>query len=123
MTLFLDETLIKKAKVISLLYKLTIKQNSFLLKNNPKKALFIDDKKDKLLKLLTEIETSISKNLIQGRKYSKNAENTIKNINLLFDDLIKAEKENEILVSQYLNLYTGKHVNEYNKIKKQNRYK
>jgi len=114
-----EELLIKKGKIIATVYKLTIKQNDCLKKGDTKKVLLYDKRKTALLKLLVTIESSILNSSSKNQRYLENAGNIVKNINLLFNDLIKAEKENEILVSQYVDMYSGKHIDEYKRIKRQ----
>ncbi len=115
----IEELLIKKGKIIATMYKLTIKQNYCLKKGDTRKVLLYDKRKTDLLKLLATIEDRLLNSSSKNQSHLENAENIVKNINLLFNDLIKAEKENEILVSQYIDMYSGRHIDEYKKINRQ----
>lgn len=115
----LEELLEKKKKILGILYKLALKF---------KKILFVSDfnnnivnyinRRERILNELNRIDTELERAFLINKKNKGNYANTIKELNLLLNDLIQIEKENEIMLDKMLELKSGKYIDNYKKFNK-----
>ncbi|GEM_PF-5030976 len=113
----LEGLLIKKKKVITILYKLAIRFKNTIMSNNAKSLVSYIERREKMQNELNLINSAIEKIFLITKKDVGNIGKIIE-INLLLNELIKIEKENEILLNQTLELITGSYINNYKKFKK-----
>jgi hypothetical protein len=114
----LDILLEKKTKAVNLIIKIVKKQNEALKNFKLEKAIFLNLRKEKILELMKNIDIELERSLLTKKKYPKNTEDLIKNINFIFNELINIEKENETLLNNIIALKKGDYIDNYKKYRK-----
>ncbi|MEI7542219.1 MAG: hypothetical protein WCJ94_03080 [bacterium] len=90
------------------------KEENKLIKNKVfDKIAGIDVKKNEAIKNMLEADKQLLLASKDGQKYSENAKETVNKINTALYELITLEKENELLISQAVELQSGKYINSY----------
>lgn len=77
------------------------------------KIAAIDRKKNEAIKNMLEADKQILLVSKVGQKFSENAKQTINSINATLYELITLEKENELHISQAVELQSGQYINSY----------
>ncbi len=114
----LEELLKKKKKIITILYKLAIKFKNIIISNNARSLVSYIERREKMQNELKLVDSEIDKLFLINKKNVQNIGNIIIEINSLLNELIKIEKENEILLNQTMELITGNYINNYKKFNK-----
>ncbi len=113
-----EKLLERKIKIIRILYKLALKFKKVILKSDPEITGFYISRREKILNELNRIDAELEKLFLINKKNMKNMENLIIKINLLYGELIKIEKENEILLNKTLESKKGNYIEIYKKFNK-----
>ena len=98
---------IETAVVLSREENMLIKLKAF------EKTGVVDAKKNSVIQRLIAIDMELAPAVKSGRLISENAKQIIENINSSLNDLIKLEKENEVLISQAGDSISGKYIDLY----------
>ncbi len=99
----------KKDLVNRLLVK-TLELNGAIKSDNYEKIYSVDEEKKGLLKSLESADAELKKTAAGSQEDVKDI---IKNINSLLVDLIKLEKENELLITLRIDSASGRHAEAY----------
>ena len=104
----------KKERLVRELLAVSQELKEFLLRGDVPDEIL--RRKENLISEISETDRLIKYTATE--KKAEIPEKTIVNINSLLNDLIKAEKENESIISSKLEHFKGNHVNAYKKLDK-----
>jgi len=105
-----------KEELVLKILEIARRQNSFIKNKGFEEVIKLDRDKAAALSGLKAVEDRILKIKPIDEESLKLAENTVKNINLLFNDLINLEKENDSLISAHRESVSGGYIESYKKM-------
>lgn len=108
----------KKQGFIEAAAALSAEENTFIKLKSYEKAARADAEKNVIIKNLITLDRELLTVSKSDTEISENAKQIIKNINSSLNDLIKLEKENEVLISQAGESISGKYIDSYKIYKK-----
>jgi hypothetical protein len=108
------ETLLEiKKACLNKVYLLALEENVLVKAKEFGKILDIDLKKNEAIKGLLDMDKEILKYTGDNPATTENVQLIIENINSSLNDLIKLEKENELLLGQTADFFSGNYINAY----------
>ena len=113
----LEVLLAQKEEVLTKIFDIALKQNS-LIKNRSLSEIYgLDEQKGLFIKEMELIDLDITAVKVIPQETGQNTKEKAKNINQIFDKLIIIEKDNEHLLSKFMENYTAGFINAYEKMK------
>jgi hypothetical protein len=108
-----EDLILEKMNLIDSVLAKASEENEAIKSKNFEKAVLIDSEKNNLINRLMEIDRMLLSPGAAKMNASKNTRLAIENINSSLNNLIKIEKENEILISGQYGNVSGNHINAY----------
>ncbi len=105
--------LIKKQGLVESAVVLSMDENKLIKSKKFEKAAPVDAEKSAVINSLVSCDRELAAAMKPGVIISENAKEIIKNINSSLNELIKLEKENELLISQAGESISGKYIDSY----------
>ena len=111
----LESLLAKKEEIITKIFDILVKQNNLIKDRVMTEVFVLNEQKLTLLKELADVEpVSVS-----SQKTAQNAKEKANNINQMLEKLIIIEKDNENMISKFMENYTAGFLSAYQKMKPQ----